>query len=259
MERKIAVVTGATSGMGRKMAEEINDSIPNVSEIWLFGRRKDRLEALDRVLTKKTRLFPMDLQSDFSLAEYEKLLADEKPQIVFLVNAAGFGKIGTISSLSIKDQLGMIDLDMRALTALTRLSIPYLSKKSRIINFASMAAFLPQPSFAVYAACKSYVLSFSRALNEELRGTGCVVTAVCPGPVRTEFFDIAETSGRIPFYKLFFMADPDKVVRKAFRDSVTGRDISIYGASMNAFALMTKLLPHSFIFFIMRRINRLMK
>ncbi len=153
----------------------------------------------------------------------------------------------------------MIDLDMRALTALTRLSIPYLSKKSRIINFASMAAFLPQPSFAVYAACKSYVLSFSRALNEELRGTGCVVTAVCPGPVRTEFFDIAETSGRIPFYKLFFMADPDKVVRKAFRDSVTGRDISIYGASMNAFALMTKLLPHSFIFFIMRRINRLMK
>ncbi len=259
MERKIAVVTGATSGMGRKMAEEINDSIPNVSEIWLFGRRKDRLEELDRVLTKKTRLFPMDLQSDFSLAEYEKLLADEKPQIVFLVNAAGFGKIGTISSLSIKDQLGMIDLDMRALTALTRLSIPYLSKKSRIINFASMAAFLPQPSFAVYAACKSYVLSFSRALNEELRGTGCVVTAVCPGPVRTEFFDIAETSGRIPFYKLFFMADPDKVVRKAFRDSVTGRDISIYGASMNAFALMTKLLPHSFIFFIMRRINRLMK
>ncbi len=212
MERKIAVVTGATSGMGRKMAEEINDSIPNVSEIWLFGRRKDRLEELDRVLTKKTRLFPMDLQSDFSLAEYEKLLADEKPQIVFLVNAAGFGKIGTISSLSIKDQLGMIDLDMRALTALTRLSIPYLSKKSRIINFASMAAFLPQPSFAVYAACKSYVLSFSRALNEELRGTGCVVTAVCPGPVRTEFFDI-----------------------------------------------MTKLLPHSFIFFIMRRINRLMK
>ncbi len=91
VEGKIAVVTGATSGMGRKMAEEINDSIPKVSEIWLFGRRKDRLVELDRVLTKKTRLFPMDLQSDFSLAEYEKLLADEKPQIVFLVNAAGFG------------------------------------------------------------------------------------------------------------------------------------------------------------------------
>ena len=256
---KVAIITGATSGMGRRMAIELNDQIPNIQEFWLFGRRTERLTELDGILRKPCRLFPEDLLSDDFLSEYESTLSKEKPEIVFLVNAAGFGKIGKIGELGLTDMLGMTDLNMRVLTGICRLSLPYMSAHSRIINFASAAAFLPQPSFAVYAASKSYVLSFSRSLNEELHGTGCHVTAVCPGPVRTEFFDIAETTGRIPFYKYLFMADPEKVCHRALVDSIRKNDISVYGISMKAFMIFTKLIPAKLIFLMMRCLNHFIK
>lgn len=252
---KIAVVTGASAGMGREMAIRLNDSIPNIEEFWLIGRREEALTALDQVMTKPTRLISLDLSQDASLEQYGELLASEKPEIVFLVNAAGFGQIGRVCDLAKMDQLGMIDVNVRTLTELTRLSLPYMAAHSRIIQFASAAAFLPQPAFAVYAAGKSYVLSFSRALNEELRGTGCYVTAVCPGPVKTGFFDGAETTGKIPLYKYLFMADPKKVVKLALCDSVLKKELSVYGISMKAFHGLTKLLPTGLIFRIMRILN----
>ncbi|ETP73878.1 short-chain dehydrogenase of unknown substrate specificity [Lachnospiraceae bacterium JC7] len=252
---KVAIITGATSGMGRRMAMELNDQIPNIQEFWLFGRRMERLWELERMLSKPCRLFAEDLLSDEFLPDYEKTLSKEKPEIVFLVNAAGFGKIGKIHELSLSDQLGMVDLNVRALTGICRLSLPYMAAHSRIINFASAAAFLAQPSFAVYAASKSYVLSFSRSLNEELHGTGCHATAVCPGPVKTEFFDIAETTGKIPFYKYLFMADPEKVCHKALVDSITKSDMSVYGAGMKVFMIFAKLMPTRLIFLMMRCLN----
>ena len=242
---KIAVITGASSGMGREMVLQINDRIPNVDELWLIGRRRERLEALDRMLTKRTRIFALDLLTEAALSEYAAVLSSEKPEIVFLVNAAGFGCIGSVEQLSCEEQLNMIDLNVRALTAMCRLSLPYMAKHSRIINFASSAAFLPQADFAVYAASKSYVLSFSRALNEELISAGrdCRVLAVCPGPVKTEFFDLAERSGKIPVYKYLFMADCRKVVKLALMDSVLKKDVSVYG-SMKLLRLGASLLPH---------------
>ena len=119
-----------------------------------------------------------------------------------------------------------------------------MPKHSRIIQFASAASFLPQPGFAVYAATKSFVLSYSRALNAELRSRDIAVTAVCPGPVRTEFFDIAETTGKIPLYKRLAMADPVKVVRLALYDSMVGKSVSVYGPLMKAFYVLCKALPH---------------
>ncbi len=255
----VAIITGASSGMGHRMAIEIRNQIPNVQEYWLFGRRKNRLKALKKTLRKPCRLFDEDLTSSDFLSKYKRLLSDEKPNIVFLVNAAGFGKIGNIRDLSLKDQLSMIDLNVRALTGICKLSLPFMSENSRIINFASSAAFLPQPAFAVYAAGKSYVLSFSRSLNEELRGTGCHVTAVCPGPVKTEFFDIAETTGRIPFYKYIFMADPKKVCRKALIDSINKADISVYGMSMKLVMILSKITPVPLILLALRVMNFLAK
>lgn len=252
---KVAVITGATSGMGRRMAIELNDQIPNIQEFWLFGRRMERLSELEKMLSKPCRLFREDLLSDDFLSAYEKTLSKEKPEIVFLVNAAGFGKIGKVRELSLSDQLSMVDLNIRVLTGICRLSIPYMAAHSRIINFASAAAFLAQPSFAVYAASKSYVLSFSRSLNEELLSTGCYITAVCPGPVKTEFFDIAETTGKIPFYKYLFMADPEKVCHKALVDSITKSDISVYGIGMKVFMVFAKLMPAKLIFLMMRALN----
>ncbi len=196
----------------------------------------------------------MDLSSDLSMYRYKRILETRNPEIVFLVNAAGFGKISSVENQDIHDIKGMIDVNIRSLTLITKLSLPYMSKNSRIIQFASAAAFLPQPNFSVYAASKSYVLSFSRALNEELRGSGCKVTAVCPGPVSTEFFEIAESEESVPFYKRLVMSDCESVVREALVDSVVGRDISVYSLPMKTFRAFSKL-PHSILLTGLRIIN----
>lgn len=252
----IALITGATSGMGRRMVLELNDRIPAIQEFWLIGRREDRLLQLERELTHPVRTFSLDLTDPFSLSSLQTALENENPRILFLVNAAGFGKIGAVATLSLQDQLTMIDLNVRSLTGMCRTALPFMAPHSRIINFASSAAFIPQSHFSVYAASKSYVLSFSRSLNAELAGTGCYVTAVCPGPVKTEFFDIAETTGNIPAYKHLFMAKPERVCKKALIDSVTKQDISVYGLSMKALHVATKLLPYPMLQAIENQLNK---
>ena len=252
---KIALITGASSGMGRQMVLELHDVIPSIQEFWLFGRRRERLEELDRMLTKPCRFFTEDLQSETALSVLQDALQTEQPEIVFLVNAAGFGQIGTIRDLCLSDQLGMVKLNIGALTMVTKLCLPYMADRARILNFASSAAFLPQPGFAVYAASKSYVLSFSQSLSEELQDTGIRVTAVCPGPVRTEFFDRAETTGRIPFYKHLFMARPEKVCHLALQDSVLGHTLSIYGIGMKLVHVLSRQLPTRLILRLLRLLN----
>ena len=108
---------------------------------------------------------------------------------------------------------------------------------------ASSAAFLPQPGFSVYAATKAFVLSFSRALREELKSRRIYVTAVCPGPVSTEFFEVAEQYGSVLGIKKYVMAQPERVARAALAASCKSRPMSVYGPAMNAFWLMTRLMP----------------
>ena len=127
-----------------------------------------------------------------------------------------------------------------------------MKQGGRIIQLASSAAFLPQPKFSVYAATKSYVLSFSRALNEELRKHKIYVTAVCPGPVDTEFFDRAEKGADTLFIKKLVMARPEKVVAKALLDARNKKEISVYGLLMQLFYVMSKILPHKLMLIVMR-------
>lgn len=138
----------------------------------------------------------------------------------------------------------MIRLNCEALTNITHRIIPYMQKNSRIIQLASSAAFLPQLDFAVYAATKSYVLSFSRALREELKGKGIYVTAVCPGPVDTPFFDIAEKTGTTLSIKKYTMVKPGRVVSLALRDSYRKRAMSVCSLPIQAFGVLAKLMPH---------------
>lgn len=160
--------------------------------------------------------------------------------------------MGDFSKSNIGDELGMIDVNCKALTQMTYLCIPYMKKNSRIIQLASSAAFLPQPNFAVYAATKSYVYSFSRALNQELRTKGIYVTAVCPGPVDTPFFDIAEKTGSTLAVKKLTLVRADQVVEKAIEDSYHRREKSVYGAWIKSFEAAAKILPHSAILELMR-------
>ena len=252
---KIAVVTGASSGMGWECSIRLWEQFPGLDEISAVGRRKERLEKLEENVTIPVRKFALDLSQEKDRGILKDELVRLKPQVKFLVNGAGFGKIGNVCDLSEKDQVGMIQVNCEALTAVTTMVLPFMPQNSRILQFASSAAFLPQPGFAVYAASKAYVLSYSRALNRELKTRKIFVTAICPGPVRTEFFDIAQTTGEIPLYKKLVMADPGKVVAKAIRDSIAGREVSVYGIFMKAFRLLAKVLPHSLILDIMEKIE----
>lgn len=249
---KIAIVTGASSGMGREFIMQIADRFSGIGEIWAIARREERLEELSPLVPVKVRSFAIDLTDDSKLMGLQDILAKEKPEVKWLINSAGYGKIGDVGTINIGDEMGMVDLNCKALCAVTHMVLPYMSENSRIIQFSSAASFLPQPGFAIYAATKSFVLSYSRALNEELKKRGIYVTAVCPGPVKTEFFDIAETTGKIPLYKRVVMADPKKVVRLALRDSMMGRPVSVYGITMKFFRLLCKTVPHTAIFRLMK-------
>lgn len=253
---KIAIVTGGSSGMGREFIMQIADRFNGIGEIWAIARRRERIEELSPLVPVKLRPLAIDLTDERKRMSLQKLLLEEKPEVKWLINSAGFGKIGAVGSVSMVDEGGMIELNCKALCAVTHMVIPYMSENSRIIQLSSAASFLPQPNFAIYAATKSFVLSYSRALNEELRAKGIYVTAVCPGPVRTEFFDIAETTGKIPLYKKVVMADSKKVVRLALRDSMMGRPVSVYGSTMKAFRLLCKEVPHSIIFRMMKGIMK---
>lgn len=249
---KIAIVTGASSGMGREFVRQIADRFNGIQEIWVIARRRERLEELILQVPVHLRLLTMDLMDKGERLLLERELFQVQPQVKWLINAAGYGKIGQAGAIPVEDETGMVTVNCEALCAITRLVLPYLTGNSRIIQFSSAAAFLPQPGFAVYAATKAFVLSYSRALNEELKPQGIYVTAVCPGPVKTEFFEIAEATGDVSIYKFLIMAESKRVVKKAIRDSMMGRPVSVYGFSMKTFRLLCRILPQNLIFRIMK-------
>lgn len=253
---KIALITGASSGLGAQFAREIDKTLPGIQEIWLIARRTERMEQLAKSLQKPCRIITADLSTEAGLLELKKQLEAVKPNIKLCANCAGYGKLGTVADLSYKHNTGMVQLNCVSLTAVTKLVLPYLKKGALFINIASSAAFLPQPNFAVYAASKSYVLSFTRALREEVKKKGIRVTAVCPGPVKTEFFDIAEEGQNIMWYKKLIMADCDKVVHQALEDGRKGKALSIYGIPMKLFYIISKLIPHRLILSVVTVLNR---
>ena len=240
---KIAVVTGASSGMGQEFVKQISKTCRCLDEIWGIGRSAEKLSRLQKSAAGKLRILPMDLTAQESKERLQQILKTEKPHIKLLINCAGAGKLGGFSELPLSDQEMCVRLNCETLTAVTYLCLPYMHPRARIIQMASAAAFVPQPGFAVYAASKAYVLSFSRALREELRERKITVTAVCPGSVDTPFFDKAEEAVPMPAYKKKFMAKPKDVVKKAVRDCAIGREVSVYGGSMKALQIVSKLLP----------------
>lgn len=250
---KIAVVTGASSGLGREFVRQLPHCMKQLDEIWVLARRADRLRKLAGKSPVPVRCFPTDLTHKKGLKVFQKALAGARPDIRVLINCAGYGKVGSSMKGGLDAQTGMIDLNCRALTRMTLLCIPHMKPGARIINLASAAAFSPQPGFNIYAATKAYVLSFSRGLNAELKGRQISVTAVCPGPVDTEFFLISGSNNSTA--KRAVMAKPSDVVTKALRDAKKRKELSIYGLPMKGAYLACRLLPHRMIIRAMQYIG----
>ena len=258
---KTAIITGASTGMGRVFAREIYKRYKNIEEIWVIARSADKLQSLkDEMENKSVFVLPLDLTKDEDMRSYKKALEERNPDVCILVNSAGYGKIGTFEEVGYEHNRGMVKLNCQALTDVTYLTIPYMRQGAQMIHLASSAAFVPQPEFAVYAATKSYVLSLSRALKYELADRNISVTAVCPGPVKTEFFGQVEScvdkkpeeeTKKLRQLKMLVMAKPEKVVIKAIKDVRKGREKSVYGPVMQVFEILCKLVPHRIILKLM--------
>lgn len=256
---RVAVITGASSGIGKCFAQYMDTSFHNIDEFWLVARSEDRLKDLASSLNHKTRIFPLDITLDYNIEELEFELIKKSATVSMLINCAGYGVMGPFASQNREELLGMIRLNCEALTNLTHRLIRYMKKGSRIIQMASSAAFVPQPDFAVYAASKAYVDQFSQALREELYDQGIYVTSVCPGPVDTPFFDIAEKNGKTLRIKKLTMVEPDKVVKQALYDSYRKKSVSVPGKSIKLFQIFTKCVPHSVILRIMKKLKMVEK
>lgn len=252
--KRIAIVTGASSGMGREFVLQLDKLCPRVDEIWVIARRTGKLFELEKETNHTITVCPADLTKEEDIKGIEQLLNKEKPRISILINSAGFGVHGKVEETEYDSLVGMIDLNCRALTAMTKICLPFMEKGGRIIQIASSAAFAAQPKFAVYAAGKAYVLSFSRALHEELTDRHISVTAVCPGPVDTEFFRHDDCNIEKTFYKRMVMAKTKNVVRLALKDAAARKTVSVYGYSIKAFRLLTKVIPHDILLKIMGKI-----
>lgn len=241
---KIAIVTGASSGMGREFVLQLSDYV-SVDEIWVIARREDALRALKAPVP--VRPIPLDLCKEESFAAFSSLLRQEQPDVKLLVNAAGFGKFGSFHKIPLEQDLRMIDLNCKALVAMTRLTLPYMHAGSHILQLDSLSAFQPVPYITVYGATKSFVLSYTRAMNQELKEQGIRMMAMNPGWVKTEFFEHAMvTNDRVKYFDRLYEAE--EVVATGLRHLYkTKKEMSIHGLPVRNQVRLVKLLPHSLV------------
>ncbi len=188
-----------------------------------------------------------DLSRPEAPAEIHRRLADEGVAIDWLVNNAGFGTRGRFDRAPLDREIEEINLNISSLVALTRLFIPAMVERRSgiVVNVASTAAFQPVPWMATYAATKAFVLSFSEAIAEELRGSGVTVTALCPGPTRTEFQQVAGVADSA--FPSFAYMDAATVVREAIAAARSGKSVKINGMINAVMAESTRIAPRSLV------------
>ena len=243
---RTAVVTGASSGIGAEIARELARRGHGLT---LVARREDRLKELAAELSSvRVEVVPADLTVEADRERVVSEVAARGLELSVLVNNAGLWTTGLVVDSTPEAELRMVKVDVEAVVHLTTLALPGMAERGRgaVLNVASTAAMQPLPGQAGYGACKAFVLSYSRALATELKGTGVTVTALCPGPVPTEF---AAAAGWTPeqFDKAlpsFMYVSAEDVARQAVDAADAGRQVVIPGLANRGSALLSKLLPH---------------
>ena len=250
-----ALVTGASSGIGKAFASTL---AAGGTDLVLVARNRDRLEALAAELRakhgRKVDVLPADLENRGELAKVEARLRD-KDDIDLLVNNAGYGHTGRFADLELEKSQGQIDCNVVALTRLAHAALQSMRRARRggIINIASGAAFLPSPTLAVYAATKAFVVSFTQALREEVKGDGIKVTVICPGFTRTEFQDRAHyDASALPG---FVWQTPEQVVSEGLAALGAGKVVVSTGIHNKITAGFINLIPRSMIAGIVGRVT----
>ena len=270
----VAIITGASSGIGEAFVKQvvkghaIYGSLP-FQEIWIIARRAEKLELLkSNIGDRRIVCLPLDLTKAEDLQKIKDKLEAESPKVGLVVNCAGVGKRGYVVDKDESVLEETINLNCTCLSKLSRICLPYMIRDHitfsrfngpRIINIASSAAFLPQPTFAAYSASKAYVVAFSRALDIELRPYKIAVTTVCPGPVATEFQTNATDGKSSEFtgFRKYIVADPDKLAAASIKATRLGRPLFVYGFVQKLLHVVSKIVPTYWIIaiegYLMRR------
>lgn len=249
-----ALITGASSGIGRAVAFELASRGFN---LFLTSRNEESLQQVAADCLQKynieTRVYPADLSHPESVDGLIQALFAPAVEVEILVNNAGFGVGGEFLKTDLSRELDLLNLQLAASVKLTKAVLPQMTarKKGRILNVASVYSFAPVPFQAVYSACKSFLLTFSESLREELKGTGVTVTTLCPGTTRTEFRARAgiahrnDAAGR----------SPEAVARIAVSQTLQGKPLVVPGFAHKVFVFFARRLPVSVVPGIVRRIN----
>lgn len=265
--RRVAVITGASSGLGRMYAKMVDKRAKayGVNELILVARREDRLRALADELKNPVKIFPMDLTNESERKAFQAALEKEKAEVqsfsvALLLNCAGFGKAGTSEELGYETENEMVELNDKAAIAITGLLLPYMGAGSRIAQVCSVAAFQPIPKFSAYAASKALLYSYSRALRVELLKKGISVTAVCPYWIKdTEFIPIA-SENRVDGAKskrarkshpLFMSSKVSSVARISLYDIRHRHALSTPGIVTTVDRIFAGLIPDGVLAYIM--------
>ena len=241
---RTAIVTGASSGLGREFVRQIADVFPEIECYWLIARRTDRLtEIAEMMPDKQVECLSLDLCDTMSFMALQEKLAAERPEIALLVNNAGCGYLGNIGEVDTASQTRMIDLNLRALTAVTNITVPFMAPGGCILNVSSIASFCPNPRMTVYSASKAYVTAYTVGAAEELKAKGITVTAVCPGPMDTEFLGIGNIKGNSRTFELLPYCDQVRVAGGALRATRAGRTIYTPKLFYKTYRVLAKVLP----------------
>ena len=255
--KKIAIVTGASSGLGREFVKQISKSRA-LDEIWVIARRKDRLEEVRRLSKVALRPIALDLTEKSAFDVLRHALEAENPDVRFLVNAAGVGKIGLTRELTVQENDQMIDLNCRAAVDTTLTVLPYMSRGSELINICSVAGFQPLTGLNTYAATKAFLLNWTKALHHELLLSGIRVTALCPYWVKdTEFIPVAKDTGKTSINNFYFAGHAKYIVREALRASRLNLWVCSPGMVAKAERLISWVLPDCVIVPVWDLIRRL--
>ncbi len=244
----IAVITGASSGLGWEYAKAVYEIRTDLDEIWVIARREERLQELKTQLADKIIPVAFDITDPQAVENYVNLLNEKDATVKLLINNAGFGKLGYFDELSLGENTRMVQLNCEALTAMTAATLPFMNEHSEIINSCSIASFAPNTRMAVYSSTKAYVMSLSRALRLELKRRKINVLAVCPGPMSTEFLSVANIEdGASKTFDMLPRVNPRTMAVKSLKASHKGRAVYTNRVFFKFYRLLAKILPHSLV------------
>ncbi len=237
----IAVVTGASSGLGVCYVEAVTKVFPEIEELWLIARREGRLqEVAEKYPDKQVVSIPMDLSDMRSFKALVAKLKAEMPQIEVLINDAGMSAGAPFEDMELADMLKIIDLNCKGATAITKVCLPYIIDGGTILEVSSTSAFVPNTNLIVYCASKSYVSALCLGLREELKSRRINACAMCPGFMLTEMTrpELTKGQSRLP------VIDPRAAALQSLKAAKKGRAVYTTGVFYKGYRLLAKLIPH---------------